>query len=185
MSDISGLNPEQADEVMNFALDYYIKRHDIVFRKLKHARDATKQSIEVIDNQTPEDVSELAGIKKDEIEAYDEMWRGILDIFKQAGVSEDDLGKIEQTLTLIPSLIKKYYDLRLEQDKVLQTLMAEVESDEYKKAVAFVHNLQRRPDLMSGLPAEEFDSVMKAYETSGDSKVDAFLHKPMSRLRKA
>ena len=77
--------------------------------------------------------------------------------FKNAGLTEEELSSIEKALERIPRLIKKYYDLLVEQDKVLQDLMRELESDEYKNALETVSRIQSGADALSGLDMDEFD----------------------------
>ncbi len=146
-----------ADEVMLHACEHYLKHHDVVFKKLLHTQEATLQSLQEIkdlckklDERTRSE--EIARVKK-----YDDMWGQIIGLFRDAGVSEEELGKIETVLSSIPESIDKFYRVLLEKDIALLALMAELESDHYKRALSIVRKVQSRPDPLSGLPASEYD----------------------------
>lgn len=158
------IDHKNAERLMCSVLEYYIKHHDVVLKKLDHARDATKKSINEIDVVSKASILDVPDEQKQEIQAYDDMWMQIIEHFRDSGVSEDELIKIEEILTKIPRLIKKYYDLLVEQDHVLQKLMEELKSDEYQEALEITENIQSRTDSLSGLSPHEFDS--KEFERS-------------------
>lgn len=149
-------DPENADVLMGYVLNHYIKHYDVVFKKLGHAKSATHQSIKEISKTAKHSESKVAQ-ELAEMQAYDAMWEKIIEMFQEAGVGEEELAKIELVLNKIPRLIKKYYDLLVEQDTVLQELMVELESEEYKKALAITRKIQAKPDMLSGLDPSEFD----------------------------
>ncbi len=156
-NDVDAVDHEKADELMGFALEYYMKRRDVVLKKLTHAQNATQRSIDELDASNDDSKPDAPPEKLREIHAYDKMWEQIIAMFKTAGMSDSDLTDVEETLSKIPNLIKRYYDLLVEQDKVLQALIQEIHSDEYKNALALVQKIQAKPDLMSGLDPQEFD----------------------------
>lgn len=146
---------ENAEEIARLVLEHYIKHYDVVKMKLGHARSATRQSMdELAANQNDRLDGEDRRLR--EVEAYDRVWEQIIDMFRTAGVSEDDLERIEAILSRIPTLIKKYYDLLVAEDRVLQDLMTELERIEYKQAIAITRKIQEGPDLLSGLDQKEF-----------------------------
>lgn len=145
------IDPENAELLMGYVLEHYIKHTEVVFKKLGHARAATHEGIKEIDGD------DKASKKMEEMQAYDEMWAKIIAMFEKSGVSEEELVRIEEILGRIPRLIKKYYDTLVEQDAILQELMKELQSEEYQQAIETVNRVQSEADLMSGLDPNEFD----------------------------
>lgn len=60
--------PKEADKLMGYVLEHYIKHYDAVLRKLGHARTATRKSID----ETVSDGSKGAAAVN-ELKAYDSM----------------------------------------------------------------------------------------------------------------
>jgi len=145
------LSEEKAEELVGYALEHYLKHRDAVMKKLGHAHTATSKSIKDIDE------SDVGSKDRDVCIAYDGMWLDIIEKFKESGVSEDDLSKVDHILTRIPALIKNYYDAFVAQDKALQALLQGLESPEYKQALQAVKTIQSEPDMLSGLDPDEFD----------------------------
>ena len=147
--------PEEAESLMGQVLEFYLKRYNVVLKKLGHARTATQQSIQELDeaaSDAPEKDSDL-----EVVHSYDTMWEETIDSFQKSGVSDEELEKVELILAKIPALIKKYYDILVEKDKILQQLITELESKEYQEALEVTKTIQNRADLMSGLYPSEFD----------------------------
>ncbi|MCB9991382.1 MAG: hypothetical protein H6867_08385 [Rhodospirillales bacterium] len=150
------LSPKEADTLMTYVLDHYMKHYDAVLRKLGHAKSATRQSISDIhdENKAPSggDYNELK-----EIQAYEGMWQKVIDLFACSGVSEDELQKIEIILNGLPHIIDKYYKVLVQQDEILQALIEELGAEKYQNAIARTKKIQSVPDLMSGLDPSEYD----------------------------
>ena len=47
-NDVDAVDHEKADELMGFALEYYMKRRDVVLKKLTHAQNATQRSRKMV-----------------------------------------------------------------------------------------------------------------------------------------
>lgn len=150
-NDRDGLSPEAADDVMTYVMDYYLKHYDIVFKKLGHARDATKDSIDELAEKKNAD-AELKVAQQ-----YDSMWDKVIDDYTSSGVSQEELDRIDDVLTKIPQLIKKFYEVRVQQDSLLLELVEKIQSPEYKKAIEITKKIQSRPDLLSGLDPDVFE----------------------------
>lgn len=141
------LGPETAEQVMHLALEHYVKHYNVVMLKLGHARSATRQGMEESSSAT----------EKESMRDYDAIWTNIIEMFRSSGVAEEELRKVEAVLARIPALIRRIYDLRVEQDETLQTLMKELESEDYRQALALTRKIQARRDALSGLEPREFD----------------------------
>lgn len=112
------LSPKEADTLMGYVLEHYMKHYDSVLRKLGHAKVATQKSMKEIDSE--EAIAGSGDYKElSEIKAYDGMWQKVIDLFAGAGVSEEELLKIETILGGMPRIIKKYYEVLVQQDEVL------------------------------------------------------------------
>jgi hypothetical protein len=157
----------ESEELMSRALDYYLKRHEVVGKKLAHARTATQQSIGDLGQQQNQDDPQS-------VYAYESIWDSILDEFHGSGISEEEFQAIEKTLTLIPSLIRKYYDILVQEDQVLQDLITELGSPAYQKALQTISRLQANKDPLSGLEPGEFDLLVSS---------EAFKINPQSFLK--
>jgi ABC-type uncharacterized transport system ATPase subunit len=129
-----------ANELTACIFEHYMKHHEIVIRKIKHARTATHQSLmECKNTGAPDKEREVQNIKR-----YDELWNSIVEILKEAGISENGLQKIEDILMGIPKIIKKYYDVLVAQDKPLLLLMKELTAEKYKRAFKIIHTAQAK-----------------------------------------
>ena len=78
-------------------------------------------------------------------------------MMKDAGLSENDLKKIESLLNDMPITIKRIYEILIKKDQKLQKLLRELQSDRYRDAFRMIENVQSKIDLLSGLEAKEFD----------------------------
>lgn len=146
------ISPEKADLIMGYALEHYLKHYEVVMMKLGHARTATHQSLDELNNSDAKTADDLH-----EVKSYDRMWEQIIKLFRDSGVSEEELSQIEGVLLRVPNLIRKYYDLLVEQDEILQNLIGELQSEEYQTALKLTRKIQGKPDLMSGLDPSEYD----------------------------
>ena len=150
-------DPEESHALMELVLEHYIKHHQSVLKKLVHAQHATMQSIREIEElnkeiQADENLQEFQTVRK-----YDKMWGQIIELFENSGLSETELHKVEDMLTTIPKVIKKYYEMLVQNDKILMQLINELNSEKYKKAIKIVNKVQQRPNLMTGLGPEEYE----------------------------
>lgn len=168
--------PEQADMLMDLVLDHYIKHHAVVLKKLEHAQSATTQGLQEVKsfvegmaNITHTPHSETPH-SEDELQKYDALWDSIISIFRQSGISEDELTQIEQILLTTPKIIRKYYEVLTEQDKALQRLIEELNAPAYEQAMKVVSRVQAHPNPMTMLTPDEYDD----YEPAESSKVQAF-----------
>lgn len=148
----------QAEEATLAVMEHYIRHHEVVLRKLNHAHKATLESIHEIEQMMAElddaaaHAHELAEVRK-----YDGLWITIIDMFRSAGVSESELGKIEGVLTGIPRAIKTHYDALVAQDKVLLKMISDLGAEKYRRAFEMIREAQSKPNPMTGLSAHEYD----------------------------
>ncbi len=156
------MEPERADELMELVLDYYVRHHQVVFKKLHKAQEATVKSIEELEGLSvsagtaaqPADQAKLHMVRE-----YDQMWEQIIILFKAHGATEEDLARIENILLGIPRTIKRHYDMLVQQDKELQALIASLKTDEYKQACEIIGKVQSMPNPMTGLTQREYVSA--------------------------
>ena len=141
---------EESDEIMSCVLEHYIKHHKVVTKKLNHARDATKISIKEAE-QVKGSADAIRNFKR-----YDELWDQVILMFRDAGVSDEELERIEILLTTIPKMIKEHYEILVEQDKVLQELVEELKDERYERMKSLVKEIHSKPNMMSGLGPEEY-----------------------------
>lgn len=151
-------DPDMANDLMAVVLEHYIRHHEVVFKKLHVAQEATVKSIEELENMSSS-LRSKSGHNIEDIRKYDHMWSAIIEMFKAHGATEDDLDRIEQVLLTIPRAIKQHYDMMVAQDQALQALIASLDTEEYKKAVKIINEVQSRPNPMSGLGPEEYKPV--------------------------
>lgn len=59
----------------------------------------------------------------------------------------------------MPRIIRKFYDVLVRKDEVLQILIAELDSDVYRQAIMRTSQIQNRPDPMSGLNPSEYSQL--------------------------
>ena len=106
---------------------YYTRLHDIVLKKIEHAHTATiKATGDCISVDDKADPAALEDLNK-----YDEFWKELVELFQGAGMSLDGLARIDEVLSGLPKIIRKYYDVLVEQDQDLLLLMQEMTSDKY------------------------------------------------------
>lgn len=149
----------QAEEATIAVMEHYIRHHEVVLRKLSHAHEATIASIQEIEammgelENAADHTRNLAEVRK-----YDGLWLNIIDMFRQAGVSETELNKIEKVLTGIPQAIKTHYDALVEKDKVLLKMIEDLGSEKYRRAFELIRKAQGGTNPMSGLSNNEYDT---------------------------
>ena len=173
----------EADAANSLTLDafeHYIKHHTVVLTKLQHAREATSQSLQEITQ-----ICERYKLDRDatgfaEIQKYETMWDSIIDLFRRAGVSETELHKIEMVLTGIPRAIRDYYETLIQQDQILQSLIAELKSEKYQKAFQAVQAAQSVANPMSGEYPEDYDEVVA--QAMSDIDVQVFTNLPRRKM---
>lgn len=151
----------ESDTLMDYLMHYYVTQNKIVQKKLYHAHKATQKSIEDIDEicdryQIKSDLKEFENIKK-----LNGLWGQLMPLFRETGLAEEDLEKIEHAMVSTPRAIRDYYDALIEQDKMLGEMIEEIQSEDFKKsyqnAKMISVNIQQRPNPMSGLPGNEYE----------------------------
>ena len=166
-------------DVNMLALEHFLLHHKVILKKLHHLQDATRRSIRDIEaqheNSTKEiDRRQLLALKEC-AEQYDAIWIEIIDKFKVSAIDEAGLGRIERTISTIPRIIKKIYDVLLKKDVELIGMIKELAAEKYKKALAVVRKVQGKKDRMSGLDLDEFDEdAQKVHEEK--ERVDAVIY---------
>ena len=134
---------EEGDAICHLTLEYYIKHHEVVSRKLGHARDATDQ----VENHTAK--------------RYSHLWKEIIQIFHSVSLSEEELRTIEEIIEKLPAQIKKIYDQLVALDQVLQKLIKELDQDCYRDALKFAKEVQKKASAFFNFDVEIYDPVDK------------------------
>ena len=134
----------KGDEARALVFGYYTRLHDIVLAKIEHAHTATLQATG--DCVSVEDDADPAALE--DLRKYDEFWEELIELFKEAGMSLDGLGKIDQVLERLPKIIKKYYDVLVKQDNGLLMLMEELTAKKY-------NNVREALKIMEATTADE------------------------------
>lgn len=151
-------DPDTSNDLMQIVLEHFVVHHQVVFKKLHVAQEATIKSLEELEKMS-EALQAKSSHSVDDIRKYETMWGVIIEMFKSHGATEDDLDRIEQVLIGIPRAIKKHYDVMVAQDQALQSLIKSLDTDEYKKAYRIINEVQSRPNPMSGLGPEDYGPV--------------------------
>lgn len=162
---------ESAHLLMQRVLEHYKKHHLVVTKKLGHARKATAQSLQDIESiyrdlRLDKDTQEFREVKK-----YDRIWDEIIQAFASSGVTETELEQIEHILTTIPDTIKRYYEALVMQDRILQDLIREMNSEVYLKAIEATRKIQARRNLMTGLGPEIYEPLVIPEDSAADQGV--------------
>ena len=150
---------EMSHVLMEHVFEHYLKHHSVVLRKLVHAQDATLKSIQEIEELRKQIKADEAHHEFQTVKKYEKMWKQIIELFENSGLSEAEVQKVEDMLVTIPKVIKRYYEVLIQQDKVLHELIEELNSEKYKVALAAVKKIQSRPNLMTGLGPEEYEET--------------------------
>ncbi len=148
-------DPEESQELMQVIMDHYVKHHEIVFKKLHFAQDATQKSIEEI-RAVHKEIEKSDNTNLIEFKGFDKMWCEIIELFAEEGLSQDDLFKIENIITTIPKDIKNHYDNLCQQDKSFLVLVESLNTAAYEKAQKIVFGVQDKPNPLSGLKREDY-----------------------------
>ncbi|MBI2234509.1 MAG: hypothetical protein HYU57_05930 [Micavibrio aeruginosavorus] len=162
---------ESAHLLMQRVLEHYKKHHLVVTKKLGHARKATVQSLQDIESiykdlRLDRDTQEFREVKK-----YDRIWDEIIEAFSSSGVTETELEQIEHILTTIPDTIRRYYEALVMQDRILQDLIKEMNSEVYLKAIEATRKIQARRNLMTGLGPEIYEPLVIPQDSATDQEV--------------
>lgn len=168
---------EASEALASKVLEHYLKHHKIVLGKLTHARDATSQSIQDIETICAQFEMDKGASEFQNVIRFDSVWNNIIGMFRSSGVTETELQQIEGILQNIPNAIRKYYEALLTQDKLLQSLMQEIDSDEYRKAIDATRKIQAKPNLMTGLGPDVYD--LKHIEPSGPADDDVTIYEAL------
>lgn len=159
---------------MACVMEHYIRHHEVVLKKLNHAHQATLDSISELEammatlNRADADIHE--------IRKYDKLWAGIIELFRESGVSEDELNKIEKLLEEIPRVIHKHYEILLQKDKALLAMIEELGADKYRRAFDMIRQAQSGPNAMSGLDPAAYD---QGSEDNGEADAPRHLYDVM------
>lgn len=185
-------NEEESHKLTNVLLEHYLKHHEIVLSKLQFAQTATKTCIDEV-RQVQE---RMKSINKESIEGFqdfDKMWQEIISMFIQGGISQEELFKIEQLITTIPSDIKTHYEALTEEDKDFIALVESLNTNAYLKARERVGDLQSHPNPYNGKTSDDFmekqEPIVPWYieeeEEEGHklAKGEAIIYKPQRILK--
>lgn len=160
---------EKLQDAMLCVLEHHVKHHQIVFRKLGHAQKATTQSIEEMQEIISRLRNESQSRELTEIKKFDKLWQDVIELFENAGLSEEELFKIEDILLTIPKMIKKYYETLVVQDEILNKLSRELKDLDYDKSIKIVREVQDRPNPMTGLEPGIYD--LETAKTNIEAKI--------------
>lgn len=150
-NDVEALDPAALELIATHVLEHYLKHHQVVLKKLEHARTATSQSIQ--ENKAPaQEIQEAL--------PYDMVWEKIIDMFRVGGMSEAELNEIEKILGSVPRAIKIIYDVLVKQDAFLQALITELQSEHYIRAIEYTRQVQKKKNPMTGLTGDYYDSAV-------------------------
>lgn len=155
-----GPDIETINHVMLLSFEHHQLHREILLQKLRHAKEATGQGLRVIESFSAIDHGQPIREFR-EIEDYEALWDSAIALFEDSFVPDDALEKIENLLSTIPFLIKKYYDVFVEHDIVLQQMIKQARAQKYAGALRCIKEIQNRPCLMSGLDPKEFTSALK------------------------
>lgn len=144
---------QTANAVMVKLFEHFQKHLVVVRSKLGHARTATQQSMEELKNITSDNESQ----DFPDIARFDDLWNVLIKDFEHAGLTEKELEQIERVLSMIPDMIRRYYDVLVMQDRILQSLMTELERPEYQQAIELTRKVQSRVCRLSGLEPAAFE----------------------------
>ena len=125
--EVSNEQPQVCRNERALVFECYTKRHEVVLKKIGHARTATRQAVGAsVSVEKNVDRSALGDLTK-----YDRFWEELIALFKEAGMSFDGLNKIEEVLRGLPTMIKKYYEVLVKQDRRLLMLLKELTTKKY------------------------------------------------------
>ena len=183
---------DSAHEAMACVMEHYIRHHEVVLKKLTHARDATVASIREIEDMVKRLDTAAANDELKEVRKYDGLWAAIIEMSRHAGVSEEELSRIEDVLTEIPRAIKLHYDSLLKQDKALLEMIEQLSHEKYRRAFDVIRKAQSGPNMMSGLEPDEYDmdnrlpivNVIPPDDDGGPSRYATMVSGPQKKKNK-
>ena len=159
---------DEAQKLTNTLLDYYSKNHEILLAKVQFARDATSKSFE--DKQNTSDVQDK------QAKNLDMIWMNVMQKLASAGISEEDMVKIERIIESVPQDIRVYYDTLMQKDKVYLDREKELDVDAYKAAKQVATEIQSEPNIMTGLSAQDYKTEDIQEEEIKETSVEAVMY---------
>lgn len=167
--------PAEIQKSLELVLEHFLQHTKIVRKKLEIAKEATAQGIEDIEKVCQAyDFDDSMPVLKN-VRSYESMWDEILEKFQKHGTSADELHKIEDILMTIPTTIKTHYESLLSQNKRLEEAIDALNGAAYQEAFALAHEIQSRPNPMSGLTAEDYEALnLEKGEVEIPSKPQSF-----------
>ena len=142
-------------ELISTVLEHYLKHHELVLKKLITVQKATQMSLEKIQL-----LSEATNADE-----FDTIWDETIEMFRDCGISEDELFQIEDILNNIPKAIKENYQKMVDKDQSIQDLTKELDRDKYEQAMQSIKAAQDEPNPMTGLGPEEYEEDHGIKET--------------------
>ncbi|MCB9990726.1 MAG: hypothetical protein H6867_05035 [Rhodospirillales bacterium] len=143
-NDIGGEAPDLSEEeiarelMTAYLVDHYKRLHDVVEKKLAHAKTATRRSI---DRAERDDGDAAAGTH---FEKLDAVWAEIIGLFRKSGLTTGDMEAIEQVLEAIPATIKSYYTDLVDHDRQLVRMIETMAAEEYQNAYSKAQEIADR-----------------------------------------
>ncbi len=163
----------EAKALTDTLLDHYFKHHEIVFKKLKIAQDATHHCIEEV-RETYKKVREKDNTNILGFKDFDKMWEDVLNLFVKGGLAEEDLFEIEKLVSVVPKDIRARYDIISQQDKSFLALVDSLNATAYKKAKERVVALQAQPNPYTGRTSADYKNL----DQEKGKRSDTFKFKP-------
>ncbi|GEM_PF-3256077 len=157
------LSQEDAHKVMSHLMGYYVKLSSVVRKKLVHASTATKKRLKDIEI-APEEEIEAKESVIGKYQRLDRLWEQFILVLSRSSMAMEDFEKINETmnaLNFIPDSIRAYYDVLVQIDEELQSLIQEIGDEDYQqnyeqcKKIAIL--IQKGKNLISGLDETEYD----------------------------
>lgn len=149
---MSDRTPDQNKALTTTVLEHYLKHHELVLKKLILVQKATQMSIDklaLLSSATSPD-------------EFDTIWDETIEMFKNCGISEEELFAIEDVLVKTPKSIKDHYQTMVDEDLSIQTLLKEIDREKYEQAMDAIKEVQGKSNPMTGLGPEEYED---AHET--------------------
>jgi hypothetical protein len=167
----SHVDAKTADVLMAHMLDYYVKLHSIVTKKMGHAKSATSERIAELQEQNGDQDDEALNKYKELLG----LWDQVLELLEKSGVTTETMEDISAMEESYPQAIRNHYDRLVEMDKALVSLIAEVEDEKYQElyrhSKEITERIQKGKNLMSALPGSEYDQGTQNPKT--DEKKDS------------
>ena len=154
---------KEANKLLQTAFEHYNIHYDVVLKKLGHAQEATNLSLK--DGDAEETTS-----------AHSDSWGEIITLFKECGITEEELFQIEKVLKTLPENIRVHFERLIKIDQTLQKLMQTLEEINYKETIKTINRVQTQPNPMSGLERDDYETSVS--ETTEDDAVRVFSFVP-------